>query len=113
MAKTRVTLDDRKLREIIRDVANQDTSAWVVADGVEHGLFVEMGTTKMAARPCLVPAFEKNTRNLGRALGQAVERAVPLNDVLGKTAFDIQADYQGSVPVDTGSLKNSIHTEEQ
>lgn len=110
---TQFVLDDAKLQEIIRQVANRDTSRWIIADGVEYGVYVELGTSRMAARPALVPAFESHTKNLGRALGQAVEDSVPLNDVLGKVAFDIQGDYQRNVPVDTGALKNSIHTEEE
>jgi hypothetical protein len=112
MAKTRVILDDAKLQQIIR-ASGQPIRRRIIADGVEHGVYVELGTTRMAARPHLVPSFEDNTRNLGRALGQAVERGVSLDDVMNKTAFDIQHDYQDGVPVDTGSLKNSIHVEEE
>lgn len=33
---------------------------FVAQDGVEYGVFVELGTSRMAARPALVPALEKN-----------------------------------------------------
>lgn len=113
MAKTRVVLDDAKLREIIRDVAGQDVSTWVVADGVEYGIYHEMGTSRASANPQLVPAFENRVKTLGRALGQGIERAMPLNPIVGKVAFDIQRDYQQGVHVRTSALKNSIHVEEQ
>jgi len=106
----RVHLDDRKLQDIIR-ATSEPVKRRVIADGVSHGVFVEMGTSRMAARPALVPAFEQHTKGLGDALGQAVERGVRLDDVMGKVAFDIQGDWAGNVPVLTGSLKNSIHVE--
>jgi len=40
--------------------AEQDTGPmnWWVHDGVEYGIYQEMGTYKMGARPFLVPAVE-------------------------------------------------------
>lgn len=112
-AKTiKVHLDDRKLQEIIRATSG-GVKRRAIADGVSHGVFVELGTSKMAARPALVPAFEANTKGLDNALGQAIERGENLDDIMGKIAFDIQGDYQANVPVLTGSLKNSIHVEEE
>ena len=112
MAKTVIQLDDRKLQEIIRGT-DQRVKRRVIADGVTHGVFVELGTSRMAARPALVPAFEQHTRGLGDALGKAVEAGDSLDDVLAKVAFDIQGDWAGNVPVATGALKNSIHVEEE
>lgn len=113
MAKTvRVYLDDAKLQEIIKATAGGVKSR-IIADGVLYGVFNELGTSKMAARPALVPAFEKHTQNLDKALGQAIERGVNLDNVMGKVAFDIQGDWAGNVAVDTGAFKNSIHVEEQ
>ena len=34
-------------------------------------------------------------------------------DIVGKTAFDIEARAKVAVPVDTGNLKNSIQTDHQ
>lgn len=110
MAVTVIRVDTSKLDEIARATA-EPTRRRIIADGVEYGVYVELGTSRMPARPCLVPAFEAHTRELARALGQAIERGVSLDDVLGKVAFDIQRDYQSNVPVDTGALKNSIHVE--
>lgn len=102
-----IRLDDAVLQQLIRD-SGQRVRRRVIHDGVEYGVFVEFGSSKMGARPCLVPAFENHTKNLKDVIGQAIERGVNLDDVIGKIAFDIQADYQGSVPVDTGALKGSI-----
>ncbi len=37
---------------------------------------LEFGTTRMAARPFLFPAFEKNKKRIGKAVGQAVKKAL-------------------------------------
>lgn len=111
MAKTiKVHLDDRKLQEIIRGTS-EPVRRRVIADGVNYGLFAEMGTSKMAAQPFLVPAFEQGVRGLGDTLGKAVEAGVSLDSVMSKTAFDIQRMAQENAPVLTGALKNSIHVE--
>lgn len=113
VAKTiRVHLDDRKLQEIIR-ATEGGVKRRVIADGVSYGVFLELGASGRAARPALVPAFESNTKGLGDALGKAVEVGVNLDDVMGKVAFDIQGEWAGNVPVDTGAFKNSIHVEEE
>lgn len=39
--------------------AEPDTPlTWIIRDGVQYGIFNEMGTVKMPARPFLVPAVE-------------------------------------------------------
>jgi hypothetical protein len=107
VAKT-ITLDTKGLDKLIKESQAQNTKTYVIHDGVEYGIYVEFGTTNQSAQPALVPAFEKHTKQLPDALGQAIERGVPLDDVLAATAFNIQAGYQAGVPVDTGALKNSI-----
>jgi HK97 gp10 family phage protein len=47
---------------------------WIVQDGVEYGVFQELGTSRMAARPFLVPAFEKAMKSLNDRIGAAIER---------------------------------------
>ncbi len=47
---------------------------YIVSDGVEYGVFQELGTSRMAAHPFLVPAFEMVVRRLQNAIGQAIER---------------------------------------
>lgn len=108
MAKT-VTLDTKALDKLIK-TAGEEIKTYIVHDGVEYGIYVEFGTTRQAAQPALVPAFEENTKALPEAIGQAIERGVPLDNVLAATAFAIQGGYQKNVPVDTGALKNSIGT---
>jgi hypothetical protein len=114
VAKATVKLDTKILDQLIKVVGEGQTKTYTVHDGVEYGIYVEFGTTdefgetKQTAKPALVPAFEKHTKQLPKALGQAIERGVFPDDVLAITAFNIQADYQATVPVDTGALKDSI-----
>lgn len=113
MAKTKIILDDKVLQEIIRKVVDPDVDSWIIADGVNYGIFVEFGTSKMSARPALIPAFERVAKNLLKAIGQVIEQAGSLNDLFSKAAFDIQSEWASNVPAPTGTLKNSIHTEQQ
>ena len=120
MAKPRVRsnrtvtfrLDDAKLQQIIK-ASEGRAKTYYIADGVEYGVFIELGTSRTAARPCLVPAFNKVQFGIPPAIGRAIEAGVNIFDILQKAAFDIQRLYQESVPVATGALKNSIHVEEE
>jgi len=123
LAKTiRVHLDDRKLQEIIRGTS-EPVKRRAIADGVNYGIHQEFSTAAGGkprkegsgvtgkGHPSLVPAFENVTKDLPRAIGQAIERGVSLDNVIGKAAFDIQGLWAGDVNVDTGNYKNSIHVE--
>jgi len=110
--KFRLRIDDRRLRAIVDNTAGRPVKRRVIHDGVEYGVFVELGTSRMAARPNLLPAFLKVVDDLPEAIGQAVERGVNLDDVFAKAAFDIQALWAEGVPVDTGAFKNSITVSE-
>jgi len=103
-------MDDRKLQEIIKAVGNAKVRRYIVHDGVEYGIYLEFGTNRMVARPSLRPAYERVTRDLPEAIGQAVELAINPDDILAKAARDIQALWSTDVPVDTGAYKNSITT---
>lgn len=108
MADTvKIELDDRKLQEMIR-ATDQQVRRRVIHDGVNYGVFQEFTSQ---GHPSLVPAFEKHTRSLPDAIGQAIERGANLDDVIGKVAFDIQRDWAGDVNVDTGAYKGSITVE--
>lgn len=106
-----IKVDRTILDRIIANVADAKTKRHVIADGVEYGIYVELGTSRMSAQPFLVPSFEDGVKNLPKALGQAIERGVNPDDVLRKTAFDITGLAQRRAPVDTGALQNSLHYE--
>jgi HK97 gp10 family phage protein len=53
-------VDTSALRNsILSESAMSGEMTFTLQDGVEYGIFQELGTSKMAARPFLVPAFEK------------------------------------------------------
>lgn len=101
----KVTLDTKKLNQIIQAIGGQPVKRRVIHDGVEYGVHQEFGER---GHPSLVPAFERHTKDLPKLVGQAIEAAVPLDPIMGKIAFDIQADWASDVSVDTGAYKNSI-----
>ena len=109
-ATVKINIDRAKLDQIMK-ASQRGARRRIIADGTNYGVFVCLGTSKMSARPYLVPAFERNTKDLPDALGQAVERGISLDDVIGKVAFDVQGDAQKMVAVDTGNLKNSLHVD--
>jgi hypothetical protein len=109
---TKIILDDAKLQAIISAVADQPVNARTIHDGVEYGLFVELGTSRRAARPSLVPAYVRVVEDLPGLIGDAIEAGVNIDDIFGKMAFDIQALWASDVPVDTGAYRNSITVSE-
>lgn len=111
MAKVKYNVNTAQLDKIIKQVAGNDVKKYTIADGVEYGLWQEIGTSRNQAQPFMIPAFEQHTKQLGKAIGQAIERGVDLNDVFTKVAFDVQDGAAENAPVDTGALRNSIHVE--
>ncbi len=106
-----VKIDDDVLEKIIKQVVDQDVKERIIHDGVEYGVFQEFSIGG-SGHPSLVPAFERHTKDLPKLIGQAIERAIPLDKVLAKIAFDIQRDWAIDVSVDTGAYRNSIAVSE-
>lgn len=52
---------------ILSESGMTDDIEFTVQDGVEYGVFQELGTSKMAAQPFLVPAVEANTQSFNDA----------------------------------------------
>jgi HK97 gp10 family phage protein len=71
-AKSRAPVDTGALRNSI--AARQEAAlAWIVAVGVEYGIYPEFGTYKMGARPYLLPAFNTVAPSLTKALEALVK----------------------------------------
>lgn len=76
---TKVAFD---IQDIAQNLAPVDTGALqnsirvlppkklerIVADGVEYGVNVEIGTSRQSAQPFMRPAFEANRKPFGQAL---------------------------------------------
>lgn len=70
-AKSQAPVDTGALRNSIQ--AHPEAAlAWVVAVGVEYGIYQEFGTRKMAAQPYLIPAFQRVAPSLIAALKEIV-----------------------------------------
>lgn len=105
---TKIEIDDKVLQDIIKNVANPDVPVWTIHDGVEYGVHQEFSEN---GHPSLVPAYELVTKDLPKGIGEAVEKGVPLDDVLQVAARSIQRLWADDVNVDTGAYKNSITAE--
>lgn len=92
-----------RLPEII--AANSDIKPWVVANPVEHTLYNEYGTVNMAAQPMLVPAVEEARDPFLQAMGLAYTSG-QVNNIIEKTATDIQGGAATRSRVDTGQMKS-------
>ena len=121
--KITIRVDDRALVKLIKKSSGKGPVA-IVADGVEYGLFQEMGThekrggvlgalgfkgaQRAGAQPFMRPAAERVRPGFNKAFTGVltIEQA---DQVVRKTAFDIERIAKDLAPVDTGALKNSIH----
>jgi hypothetical protein len=123
MTTTHVRVDDAKLVKLIADLARQGTPTRIVADGVEYGIFLEMGTVRMKqAYPTLTPAVESNRDALEKGMQQAGGDLTRVTTVVDKVAFDVLGKWQENIRqmpvgdhiglIDTGAMINSTHVVE-
>ena len=105
--KITIRVDDRKLVALIAATKGKGPIR-VVADGVEYGLYQELGTSRMGAQPFMVPAVEAVRPGFIKAMkGQLTMTQVTA--VVDKAAFDVERGAKQRAAVDTGEMKNSIH----
>jgi HK97 gp10 family phage protein len=62
------------IEAIPSDAAEPGTVEWEVGAAAPYGIFVELGTTKMAARPFLTPAAEAGRGPFLDAVGDALQK---------------------------------------
>jgi len=86
------------------------TAERIVADGVNYGIYQELGTSKMGAQPFMSPAVEDVRGGFMQAAAQVVTNA-QAEAVVEKAARDIERGAKQRAAVDTGAMKNSIHVE--
>lgn len=106
----KVTLDEAKLRAFIS--ATGAETVRYVADGVSYGIYQELGTVRQGyAQPFMRPAVEAVRAGWIKAFqNQLTDKQV--DQVVRKTAFDVEGIAKQLAPVDTAALRNSIHTTE-
>lgn len=107
-SRTRVVIDDKELKRLMSALSAQGDVVRLVADGVEYGIYQELGTSKAPAQPFMTPAVEAMRPRFAKALQQTKDLA-QVELVVDKVAHDVAARAKSLVPVDTGMLKNSIH----
>jgi hypothetical protein len=103
----KVVLDTQKLDALIRATDKSPDSRYV-ADAVHYGIYQELGTSRNAAHPFMIPAVEVVRRGFLLAL-RSPAAWMRLEDVVEKAARDVEGHAKMRAPVDTGALKNSIH----
>lgn len=85
------------------------STTWVVGTSVEYSVYVEVGTSKMAAQPYLRPAVETVRRKVQSILDSAPD----LDSALATIAYEIEREAKKRCPVDTGNLRASIRAEKR
>lgn len=71
-AKDNAPVDTGALKNSL-NTSKEGEAKYYVQDGVEYGLFVELGTYKMSAQPFLIPAMEQASKDVA----SAVEKELP------------------------------------
>ena len=107
---TNVQIDTAILDKLIADTGGEVVR--IVADGVNYGIYQELGTVKMGAQPFMSPAVEAVRGGFMRAAEKVVSNAQAIG-VVEKTARDVERGAKERAPVDTGALMNSIHVIEE
>ena len=71
-AKDRAPKRTGALKDSITSVASGNTA--IIGTNIEYGIYQELGTYKMAARPYLVPALKNNEDKIKETIKNAVMR---------------------------------------
>ena len=112
-----IEVDDSVLAKMINE-ASGPIKPKIVADGVNYGIWLEIGTTKMAARPTAAPAVEAVRGRFAQAFAQAQAISTALTQgVVDKTARDVERLWKQNIVtkhvIDTGAYLNSVHVVEE
>jgi HK97 gp10 family phage protein len=75
LAKTYAPVDTGALKNSLHTEKKAELS-YIVGDGVEYGIYQELGTYKMAAHPFLVPALKRAVKDLYKSLKEGYEKAM-------------------------------------
>lgn len=108
----KITIDDSKLVEMIKATAGQRPIR-IVADGVEYGIYQELGPSEGGKRqwgfkPFMKPSVESARPGFLKAW-QQVNNLSQAEAVVEKAARDVERGAKINAPVDTGALRSSIH----
>ena len=104
-----VTVDDRVLRGIIQKLERQGKPTAIVADGVEYGIFQELGTSRGISPLHFMRRAVEKVRPVFTK-GWSLERLTNAAKFVRAIAFQVEAyakTYENRV--ETGALRASIH----
>ena len=82
-----------------------EPAEYIVGTDVEYAVYVEYGTSRMAAQPYMRPAVKSVVNRKGDELAEEADSTAEL---VKKLAFAIEREAKERAPVDTGTLQNSI-----
>ena len=102
-----VRVDTARLDQIIATLPKEKVVRFV-ADGVEYGIYQEMGTSKMGAQPFMSPAVEAVRGSFEKSF-DGIDSLTMIETLVDKAAYDIEAGAKINAPVDTGALRSSIN----
>ena len=105
-----ITVDDTELLRLMRATSGPGPVK-IVADGVEYGIYQELGTSKMTAQAFMGPAVEAVRPGFNQAFSGVITNAQAAA-VITKTAFDVERGAKQRAAVDTGAMRSSIHVVE-
>lgn len=66
--------DTGNLVQNIKSVKDTGKFSWLVGTGLKYGRYLEHGTTNMKPRPWLIPALEKNRKNITEMIQKATRK---------------------------------------
>lgn len=92
----------------LKDMMVEAGPVYLVGTNVEYSVYVEFGTSKMAAQPYLFPAAEAVMQEIHQIWEQV---NYDINDLISTVALRIEAYAKLRCPVDTGNLQASITAE--
>jgi len=102
----KVTVDKRKLEELIRDCDGKPTR--ILHDGVHYGIYQEFGTSRgVPPHPFMMPALEQVREPFKQGLRQ-IANLRQGEAFVEKLARDAERIAKTNAPYDTGALRNSI-----
>jgi phage gpG-like protein len=80
------------------------SATWTVGTNVEYAVYVEFGTSRMAAQPFLRTAAERAMTKADRFADESNSD----DELVEKLAHEVEREAKILVAVDTGTLRNSI-----
>lgn len=114
----RIVIDDSALIKLMNELPDTPVSA-IVADGVEYGVYVELGVEnafgkgiKIPARPCAAPAVETVRSGYEQAF-KGIDNITHAERVVVKAARNVERLWKQNIveedAIDTGAYLNSVH----